>query len=249
MVEFYYSDFTEQGYRQLLLLAKERWQLKPVCEVDQDSETLCIWRHDVDVSLHRALALATIEKELNVTSTFYILLRSPFYNIFEESCSAILKAIRDLGHEIGLHFDPYFYGNLSPDEPGWIDSLVHEKNILTAEVGIPVRSFSFHNPSVLGWHNLKDETFAGMINAYGAQFSPLEYCSDSNGYWRYRRLQDVLQDEAKRGLYILTHPEWWQKDTLNPDQRIERAINGKADSTRAYWNQLLDSAGRKITFS
>lgn len=248
-MDFHYSDFTEDTYRKLLTLALSRWDLQPVCSSKEKSSSICIWRHDVDVSLHRALSLAQIENEIGVKATYFIQLRSPFYNIFETPCAKIIKSILNLGHEVGLHFDPYFYEELTPKNSLWIEKLIYEKDILSGEIDHQIKSFSFHNPGVKGWNFLADPIYGTLINAYGEQFKSLEYCSDSNGYWRHRRLLDVLEDKSERGLYILTHPEWWLDKTSNPDVRIERAIQGRALDTKKYWEQIVDSAGRKVVFT
>jgi len=41
-------------------------------------------RHDVDWSPKEALRVAQIEDELEIRSSFFFLLNSPFYNVFEE---------------------------------------------------------------------------------------------------------------------------------------------------------------------
>ncbi len=43
-----------------------------------------ILRHDVDFSVDRALELAKIENNYGISSTYFFLLHSDFYNIFEK---------------------------------------------------------------------------------------------------------------------------------------------------------------------
>ena len=67
------------------------------------------------------------------------------------------------------------------------------------------------------------ESIAGLTNAYGESLRErYAYVSDSNGYWRHRRLPDVLEAAGEERLHVLTHPEWWQKEPMSPRERIER---------------------------
>ena len=68
-----------------------------------------LWRHDVDVSMHRAARLAEIEAERGVVATYFVNPRSVFYNLLEPEIEVLLRRIRSLGHEIGLHFDAGAY--------------------------------------------------------------------------------------------------------------------------------------------
>ena len=62
-------------------------------------------RHDIDLCLSRAHDMAQIEKELGVHSTYYIMTRGAFYNIFSPASIELIEKIKNLGHDIGLHFD------------------------------------------------------------------------------------------------------------------------------------------------
>ena len=56
-----------------------------------------------------SLGLLKVEKELNVNSTYFILLSTDFYNINSDKSLRILKEIKRLGGKIGLHFDEKKY--------------------------------------------------------------------------------------------------------------------------------------------
>ena len=53
-----------------------------------------------------------------------------------------------------------------------------------------------------------------------------DYVSDSNGYWRFRRLDAVLADADVERLHVLTHPEWWPPEPMSPRARLERSARG-----------------------
>ena len=63
----------------------------------------------MDFSPERALELATIEHEMGVKSTYFLLMHSPFYNLFEKQNFEMFCKIRELGHDLALHFDFAFY--------------------------------------------------------------------------------------------------------------------------------------------
>ena len=50
-------------------------------------------------------------------------------------------------------------------------------------------AFSFHNPQKTDY-NYENFLYEGLVNCYSKKFKDdLPYCSDSNGYWRFRRLK------------------------------------------------------------
>jgi len=98
-------NFTYAAYEEMLsLLKKNRYE---VCnyETYQHSNRCVILRHDVDFSLEAALSFAQLEYKNDVQSTYFILLSTSFYNLFHRKASDIIKKIRAMGHDIGLHFD------------------------------------------------------------------------------------------------------------------------------------------------
>lgn len=54
-----------------------------------------ILRHDIDNSLSQALRLAEIEAEEGVKSTWFVLLRTDFYNPASAASQKTLRRIRD----------------------------------------------------------------------------------------------------------------------------------------------------------
>ena len=65
------------------------------------------------------------------------------------------------------------------------------------------------------------------------------YVSDSNGYWRFERLPEVLAAGAHERLHVLTHPEWWQEQPMSPRERILRCIEGRGRASEATYDALL----------
>jgi hypothetical protein len=109
--KYKFDDFTIDKYKSILELAK--LQNKPFVFFNElkGLEKFIIWRHDVDISLKGALEFAKIEKEYEIKATYFFLLTSEYYSLFEKNSMDILRKIRDLGHRIGIHFDPSVYNN------------------------------------------------------------------------------------------------------------------------------------------
>lgn len=241
-LKYNFEDFTESHYKLLLKTAKKNYVFEKFG--NKSKKQHIILRHDVDLSVHRSLALAKIEKKFNVISTYFFRLRSEFYNIFEKSILSRIKEIMNLGHEIGLHFDLSFYENKTRNEI--INNLKWEKKILSELLDIEISVFSFHNPDMGNALSIQDYRFGGMINTYGKKFQKsYHYISDSNGYWRYLRLYDLLEKANKKQIQILIHPEWWQKTAMPPRNRVIRCVEERSKRTLETYDAILKKSKRE----
>jgi hypothetical protein len=221
-----FEDFTEAGYAALVDTARRRFSFEPFGTGCEGSHVL--WRHDVDVSVHRALALARIEAGAGVRSTWLLSLHSAFYNLLEAEVVARARAIFELGHWLGLHFDPSAYSGLD-DEAELCRRIEQERALLEDWIGYRVAAVSFHNPDVVELPAMRADRLVGLPNAYAAALETrYDYVSDSNGYWRFRRLDAVLADADVERLHVLTHPEWWPPEAMSPRARLERSAQGRA---------------------
>jgi len=242
-IKYHFSDFTEKNYELLLKIAKKKFEFESFCTTSRKPHI--ILRHDVDVSIHRALALAKIETKLGVHSTFFLRLHCEYYNVFEKQVYEKIKKIVALGHQIGLHFDTDFFDPIR-NKRSLTQYLKNDKKVLESICSKKIKVFSFHNPEVSNVLRFNDDKIAGMINVYGKKIkSKYTYCSDSNGYWRYQRLEDVLKKPDIMKLHILIHPEWWQKKPLSPQQRIIRSIEGRANNIKSDYITTLKKMGRR----
>ncbi len=240
---YHFDDFTLEQYSVLLDFAKEKFNF---CDYSncEEKDNFIIWRHDVDFSIHAALDLAKIENEKGIISNYFILLHSEFYNVFEKEIYEIILNIAKLGHFISLHFDSSFYKieNILDLE----QALNFESSILEKLINTKVLSFSFHNPSVRDL-TFEADNYAGLNNTYSSFFKKeVGYCSDSNGYWRFKRLKEYLILPDMRNLQILTHPEWWRKEVMSPLEKVNYCIAGRANSNKKLYNQTLADNNRKI---
>ena len=76
---------------------------------DWAGEKVFLVRHDIDFDLAPAHRLAAIEAEEDVYSTFFVLVGCRSYNILHHENRERLRDIIQMGHEVGLHFDPSIY--------------------------------------------------------------------------------------------------------------------------------------------
>jgi len=240
--KYNFSDFTESHYNLLLKTAKKNYTFESFGTKSVKSHI--ILRHDVDLSVHRALALAKLEKKHNVKSTYFFRLRSEFYNIFEKSVLSKIYDIIKLGHNVGLHFDLSFYENKS--QKNLIKNLTWEKKVLSELLDKKISVFSFHNPDPKNALSISDYKISQMINVYSKRIrNSYYYISDSNGYWRYSRLFDLLKNNTEKNIQILIHPEWWQKTAMSPRMRVVRCVDERSKRTLETYDSILKASKRK----
>lgn len=205
------TKFSYNEYSLILKLIKPRLSLFKL-SMPQD---FVLMRHDVEFDISRAYEIAKIESEYGARSTFFFQVLSSAYNPFSTVNKNIIREIKDLGHDVGLHF------YVTHIKDGYINQL-HEqlntqKTLFEEGLNMDCNSFSYHRPPKWVLDNRNDE-ICGMINAYGRsffEFSPnpkeIIYLADSQHKWTYGHPIDHLSS-AK--IQILTHPDEW---TLNGD--------------------------------
>jgi hypothetical protein len=217
------ADFTEDSYRALLRLTKQQYAFSGF--VQPAAQPHAILRHDLDASVHRALALARIEHEEGVQATYFLFPRCLYYNLLHPECKAVVAGILALGHRVGLHFDVSI--EHAPED---LQRLVtHEKELIEREFGRSPEAISFHLAGDFASRLPREDLFCGMVNAYSARMArDYRYVSDSNGVWRFEPWSALLDAGKFPRLHILTHPEWWTPERLTPRQRLQRAIDGYA---------------------
>lgn len=236
--DFHYDDFTETNYRRLLKIAIEAYKFVPFKKFDVEGE-LCLWRHDVDYSLHRARHLASIEAEMGISTTYFLNIHSEYFSVLGESSSEIIRDIVRMGHHIGLHLDAGFYDYRQWSFEERLAILRNEKNILEMLFDLEVGCYSIHNPTEVDDWNSKETVLEEMVNVYCEEImGRYVYVSDSNGIWAKSRLEDILISHPPK-LQVLTHPEWWTPDAMSPRDRISRCIDGRAMCMHQAYDQSL----------
>ena len=141
-------------------------------------------RHDVDLSLEAAVAMAELEAEAGARATYFLMPRSVFYNLASPVGEQALGRLRELGHAVGVHA---VYPRVELDE---------------------------RFDPVLAWHNPDPDFMrapvTGAENVMAERyFAPERYRSDSNQHWRSGCPHDDLRAGAFEWLQLLVHPEIW----------------------------------------
>lgn len=241
--DYRFEDFTEAGYCQALALARGHWAFERFGT--ECGEPHVLWRHDIDVSPHRALRLAHLECERGLKATYFFLLHSEFYNCMEAGTRDIMRGIAELGHDVGLHFDAAFYPPIGDLET--LERRIRwEADAIADLAGRAPVAVSFHNPTPEQLARFDQPRLGGLVNAYGRPLRErYRYISDSNGYWRFHRLHEVLSARQDAALHVLTHPEWWTPDERSPRDRIMRAVEGRAARVMQSYDAFLEAQGRE----
>lgn len=230
-------EFTYLAYQNMLHLLKENGYDIVTYGKGLEYKKHAILRHDVDMSLQKAVELATIEYDEGVVSTFFLLITSDFYNIFSIESRKALKRLMSFGHRIGLHFDETSYCIKSSEE--MIEKILYEKRLLEQVVEKDVLVVSMHRPSK---QTLElDLKIPGMYNSYSkAFFHDYKYVSDSRRKWREPVEQIIVSGEYPR-LHILTHAFWYNNADVGIIEAVHQFVNGaNQDRYKALNNNLTE---------
>ena len=180
-----------------------------------------------------------------MSATYCILLSGRFYSVLEPETARHVRALRAMGHWLGLHFDCAAYDSLGSSDALW-DKIRWEQRLLSDIAECDIQVLSFHNPADGLGPGTDADVICGMVNAYGKKMQTgYAYCSDSNGYWRHERLFDVIESKKHGRLHALTHPEWWVTDPMAPRDRVLRCIHGRAEATTKAYDAALQASRRE----
>ena len=193
--------------------------------------------------MHRAVRLAEIEKEEGVVATYFVNPHSAFYNLFEPEIGALLQRILSLGHGIGLHFDAAAYGVTTWTDVSLEAAVSREQALLQALLQSPVSVVSWQARTGPIYSTYRRVKFRVVQRLFRRLWRDYVYCSDSNGYWRFKPMGEIIREGHER-LHLLTHPEWWTREVMSPSERIDRAILGRARKIRSGYDNRLARAGR-----
>jgi hypothetical protein len=227
-------EFTYAAYFEFLDELRRRGYANPMIgppeALPDPSEAWILLHHDVDLDLDAAVSLAEREHDNGWKASYFVLLTSEFYNPMARPERARLQRIADLGHDIGLHFDPTVHGCTAI---GHFREACHaEIEQLRSITPAPIPAVSFHRPAselIAG----SAELTAPLPHTYLPFFvEAMEYCSDSTGRWRYGPPDERPAVIEGRALHLLTHAEWWGEVALDPSTRLAQNLAATHRSRR-----------------
>lgn len=165
-------------------------------------EKAILLRHDIEYSIDCALAMASVEHTYEISSSYFVLMHSVFYNPFTVENTRKLMDLLDMGHEIGLHYETYYYEDLGKDV---YEGIVSDTDYLSKILGIPIKSISQHRPAR---SSVIDQLNNCFIDAYHPSLIyDMYYISDSGCKWRNHSLYNSLG--TVNHIHALIHPDYW----------------------------------------
>ena len=201
---------------------------------------IVILRHDIDYSLDKAEAFAELEAKMNVSSTYFVLLTSEFYNMMAKDNIEKIININRLGHDIGLHFDETNYSQNYYNENGGIKNVIFQEIKWLSEItGTDINSVSMHRPSKKTLNDNID--LSPIVNSYGEYFfKGFKYVSDSRRNWR-ENIDGIIESGLHEKLHILTHAFWYNEKEYSLKESITEFINnGNKERHRALESNITD---------
>jgi hypothetical protein len=196
-------------------------------------------RHDVDLKAANSLATARIEHELGIRASYY------FRVVPQSNQPHIIRAIAELGHEIGYHYEDMsiMQGDVDKAHTHFVEQLTYFRQFY------PVRTICMHGAPTSQWdgkdlwkhYNYRD---LGIIGEpyFDVDFSQLFYLTDTGRCWDGYKVSvrdkiPVYQDQwnarglvyhstndiihaAEQGslppcIMITTHPQRWTDSPLS----------------------------------
>lgn len=228
-------DFTLEGLRVRL---EEILEANYSFETDfrlEDSTRAVFLRHDVDLSIDCALAIARLENKMDIASTFFLMVSSRFYNIGASSSMRGLRELLDLGHRVGLHFDGSVY-------PGGqvIRGLDEELDYLGSKALEQIDFYSQHKPTSHGWYQLKHNHAMDVRNQ--TMTNGNAYFSDSTGMFRWGDYRSTL--ETGKSIQLLLHPIWWSTTRpVHPSRRLDLFLEQQSQENRKEASRVVAKFG------
>ena len=234
-------DFTLRKYKELLIsLQKMGYKFitfEQYCTLktghDAAEYKWIILRHDVDLKAANSLATANIEHELGISASYY------FRVVPESNQPDMIRAIANLGHEIGYHYEDMAiaHGDAEKAYAHFQEQLAYFRTFY------PVRTICMHGAPTSQWdgkelwkkYNYRE---LGIIGEpyFDIDFSQVFYLTDTGRCWDgykvsvrdkipvyqdqwnaqglvYHATDDIIQ-AAEQGslpprIMITTHPQRW----------------------------------------
>ncbi len=226
-------EFSRQGYTDLLMQIKAAdYTFVRMGEALPNAGKRVVLRHDIDHSVDYALEMARLENDFDVHATYFFMMTSEFYNIFDEKNRKALWQIHNMGHEIGLHWDSRFLPRNSEHTDKFF---TNQLRLLSDIIGEDITSASQHvptdTPAIDLNHLVKVEAYSGEMMCNYA------YVSDSSMEWREHTPLDIIKAESS--FQFLAHPIWWMSEGSNHEEKYKSFLTSEINDLRVKTNADL----------
>ncbi|HLG77883.1 MAG TPA: hypothetical protein VKX46_15820 [Ktedonobacteraceae bacterium] len=230
------SQFSLQEYHRLLSTFKEAgYTFRHYEEISAglaQEQPFVVLRHDIDLSLQAAVEIARLEHELEVEATYFVLLRSPFYNLLSRANAEAMWQIHSYGHRLATHLDPAAYD--------------HDCRQAFMEIEILSKFYPFIDTQIASFHSSYDldhmpiESFPEIDRVYGPCVrGEVAYISDSTGRWRYGHPFDSPAFRARQPIQLLTHPIWWVQEGETAASKLDNWLQATYQQSYATLRSFL----------
>jgi len=217
-------NFSYRNYISLASLCLSIGNIIPLKDFYKKIEKKIIFRHDIDLSIDHALEIAKIDKRLGIKSTFMFIPNSKIYCIHDANVIKKIYKIKQLGHEIALHFDiePLNIKEFNKKDINRIYEAIEHDKLIFKKIGIEIKSISFHRPVNELLYG-KGKIF-NLVNAYSKE-AMQNYISDSGGRWASGSPHiSIRKVKNFSSFQVLTHPIWWCHKNSTPRNTIRKFI-------------------------
>ncbi len=228
-------DFTLKAYLQYLSAIKTNYshilRFDEYFLLESKPESFCLIRHDIDRKPQNAVKMAKLEYDIGVKSTYYFRAKLHTFK------PAIIKAITELGHEIGYHYESL--SDTNGDIPLALTDF--DRNLEKFREIVPIRTISMHGRPFKKYDNrdiwrnqdnkgLLKEKFHLLGEVYlDIDYSDIAYISDTGRNWHTSKanlrdttdtkiiinfdagleLLNYLKNSPHPKMVFQTHPERW----------------------------------------
>jgi hypothetical protein len=227
-------DFTLQKYTELLEVLKDNnYSFQTFHQfIEKPLKPAIILRHDVDLLPLNSLAFAKFQAEYDLKGTYY------FRAVPQSWDEDVIKAIRDLGHEIGYHYE--CLTTTKGDVKKGIQDF--EKNLEELRKLAPVSTICMHG-SPMSKHDSKDLWEHYDYRDYGiigepyfdVDFKEVFYLTDTGRKWdgdkvsvrdrvdsgfdlRFHKTDEIIAavkgNELPYQIMFTFHPQRWTDNKL-----------------------------------
>lgn len=226
-------DFTISIYRELLeSIPKGNYTLQGYLENNSQKGII---RHDVDRPPANVHQLAKLESDLGIFVTYFFRVKKKHFN------TDIISKVRQLGHEIGYHYEVMdkAKGDVRKAKDIFRNEWVLFKEWGSKTVCMHGNPFSKYDNKAF-WQHYDFSEFNVLGEGYlSVDFSKYNYFTDTGRKWNYENLSikdkpkgthprikstfeliEKIQKKEIRNFYILTHPSRWNNNLASWSEEL-----------------------------